>query len=51
MMRVRSKVFYCHEGTLLATYGKVNVVLWDNGCFSYLHEDEFVRLDKEEAAW
>lgn len=42
MMRVRSKACGGWVGTAYAPFHGVHPVLWDNGSWSYLYDDEFV---------
>lgn len=47
--RVRSKVHAAHEGRIVTESAGVHAILWDNGSWSYLYADEFVKLDEVHA--
>ena len=43
--RVRSKTNAAHEGYIAAIDAAgVHAIRWDNGAWSYLYADEFIRL-------
>ena len=39
--RVRSRTHAAHEGTIVTETAGTFAILWDNGSWSYLDEDEF----------
>ena len=42
--RVKSKTSAAHEGTIITESAGVHAILWDNGSWSYLYADEFIKL-------
>lgn len=47
--RVRSKTNAAHEGQIITESAGVHAILWNNGSWSYLYADEFIKLDEVHA--